>query len=269
MRTLFVALPLLAAVVASPLQAQHPQDLIGTARSAGQFATLLAAVDAAGLTNTLRGRGPLTVFAPTDEAFRRLPAGTVESLLRPENRDQLRALLLYHVVPGSVSSAAARTLTTATTVEGRAIRLRADGNQLRINGATVVKADVNASNGIIHVIDEVLMPTTASVSSEPMRTASRGTERARDLLDLAIRRGVPLYNDGQPAATSAIYEVAARGVIALGEDVPSGARETLERGLRDADRERDTDEKAWIMRRAIDDAFKALEGRARRTMSPR
>lgn len=269
MRTLFAALPLLASAFALPLQAQHPQDLIGTARNAGQFSTLLAAVDAAELTSTLKSRGPFTVFAPTDEAFRRLPSGTVESLLQPENRAQLKALLLYHVVSGSVSSSTARTLTTANTVEGRAIRIRADGNQLRINGATVVKADVNASNGVIHVIDQVLMPATTTNASEPMRTSTRTTESARGLLDLAIRRGVPLYNEGQPAATSAIYEIAARGVLALGADVPSAAREALERGLRDADRERDTDEKAWVMRRAIDDAFSALEGRTRRTMSPR
>jgi len=269
MRTMFAAIPLVTALFAAPLHAQHPQDVVGTARSAGQFNTLLAAVDAANLTTTLKSRGPFTVFAPSDEAFRRLPAGTVESLLKPENREQLKALLLYHVVPGAVSSSVARTLTTANTVEGRAIRIRADGNQLRINGATVVKADVNASNGVIHVIDEVLMPTSASSATEPMRSSARSTESARDLLDLAIRRGVPLYNDGQASATSAIYEVAARGVLALGNEVPSGAREALERGLRDADRERDTDEKAWVMRRAIDDAFRSLEGRSRRTMSPR
>ncbi len=269
MRTLFAALPLVTSLLVAPLQAQHPQDIIRTARSAGQFATLLAAVDAAELTSTLKSRGPFTVFAPTDEAFRRLPAGTVESLLRPENRDQLKALLLYHVVSGSVSSTTARTLTTATTVEGRAIRIRADGNQLRINGATVVKPDVNASNGVIHVIDQVLMPSTGSSTSEPMRTSSRSTERARDLLDLAIRRGVPLYNGGQPAATSAVYEVAARGVLALGTELPAGARDALERGLRDADRERDAEEKAWLLRRAIDEAVTSLEGRTRRTMSLR
>lgn len=244
--------PLLAAVlltglVAPAVGAQH-QDVITTARNAGQFATLLAAVDAAGLTQTLRGKGPYTVFAPSDEAFRKLPAGTVESLLRPENRERLQAILTYHVLPGRVSAATARTLSRAETVEGRAIRIRASGNTLRINDATVRMADVGASNGVIHVIDEVLMPEDAATS-------------AGDLIALAVERGVPLYNDGQPGATVAVYEVAARAVLTLGEAVPATARTALERGLRDAERERDLDERAWVLRRALDAAARALDGR--------
>jgi uncharacterized surface protein with fasciclin (FAS1) repeats len=252
-------LALATTIVSSPAAAQRG-DIPTVARSAGQFATLVTALDAAGLTETLRGNGPFTVFAPTDEAFRRLPAGTVENLLKPENRDQLRAILLYHVVPGRVNAAAARELSTAKTVEGRNIRIRAQGSSLMINNATVVRADVGATNGVIHVIDEVLLPPTAGARDGA--SAQRNTE-ARELLSLAVRRGVPFFNDDEPAATAAIYEVAIRAVLSLGDNVSTPTRRALERGLRDADAEHDDAEKAWILRRAIDDADRALDGRMR------
>jgi uncharacterized surface protein with fasciclin (FAS1) repeats len=242
------------ALFASPLQAQH-KDIVGTARGAGQFATLLAAVDAAGLTSTLQGRGPFTVFAPTDEAFRALPAGTVESLLKPENREQLKAILLYHVVSGKVSAADARSLSSARSVGGPTIRIQSEGSRLRINGATVVMADVPASNGVIHVIDQVLLPpeTSANRASE----GRAGDASARGLIDLAIERGVPLFNDGKPEATSAIYEIAARSVLLLSPSLASSSRRSLEQALRatgDDDRSR-----AWTLRRALDDAARALD----------
>jgi len=255
-----------ATLVASTLLASTPvlaqQDIVRTARGAGQFATLLAAVDAAGLTSTLQGRGPFTVFAPTDEAFRALPAGTVESLLKPENREQLKALLLYHVVPGRVSAATARTLDGAATVEGRRIRIRTSGASLRINDATVISADVNASNGVIHVIDQVLMPPAANTGSGMTTSRDAGTTsaRARALVDLAIQRGAPLFNAGQPQATSALYEFAARAVLAL-DGVPTDVVRPLERGLRDAERVVGADERAWTLREALDVAGRALDTR--------
>ncbi len=134
-------------------------DLVSTAESAGQFKTLLAAVKAADLEATLRGPGPFTVFAPTDEAFAKLPAGTVEGLLKPENKDKLKAILTYHVVSGNVMSADAVKLTEAKTVNGKALKLSAAGGGLMLNGkAKVVKADIAASNGVIHVIDAVVLP---------------------------------------------------------------------------------------------------------------
>jgi uncharacterized surface protein with fasciclin (FAS1) repeats len=135
------------------------------ARNAGLFSTLLAAVDAAGLTETLLGRGPFTVFAPTDDAFARLPHGTVESLLRPENRDKLRTILTYHVVAGRVPAAEARQLREAETVSGQDIAISTRGGNLRINDATVRIADIPASNGIVHVIDRVLLPTQTARAS--------------------------------------------------------------------------------------------------------
>ncbi len=133
-------------------------DIVDTAASAGSFKTLLAAVKAADLESTLRGPGPFTVFAPTDEAFAKLPAGTVESLVKPENKEKLKAILTYHVVSGKVGAEQAMKLSNAKTVNGKELKLDASSGSLKVGKATVVKADVAASNGVIHVIDTVLLP---------------------------------------------------------------------------------------------------------------
>lgn len=135
--------------------ATKPADIVDTAVAAGSFKTLAAALQAAGLVDTLKGPGPFTVFAPTDEAFAKLPAGTVEALLKDKAR--LTAVLTYHVVPGRVMAKDVATLTSAKTVQGGSLSIRAD-HGVKVDGATVVSADVAASNGVIHVIDTVLMP---------------------------------------------------------------------------------------------------------------
>jgi len=134
------------------------KDVVDTAVAAGSFNTLVAAVKAAGLVETLKGPGPFTVFAPTDEAFAKLPAGTVESLLKPENKDQLVAVLTYHVVPGKVKAADVVKLTEATTVQGSKAKVTVKDGTVLIDGAKVVKADIETSNGVIHVIDAVILP---------------------------------------------------------------------------------------------------------------
>ncbi len=134
------------------------KDIVDTAVGAGQFNTLAAALTAAGLVETLKGAGPYTVFAPTDEAFAALPAGTVDNLLKPENKDQLTAVLTYHVVPGKVMAADVVKITEAKTVNGAMITVKVDGDTVMINDATVTAADVAASNGVIHVIDKVILP---------------------------------------------------------------------------------------------------------------
>jgi uncharacterized surface protein with fasciclin (FAS1) repeats len=134
-------------------------DIIDVAVGAGSFNTLAAALGAAGLVDTLKGNGPFTVFAPTDAAFAKLPAGTVENLLKPENRAQLVSILTYHVVPGDIRAAQLLgRVTPATTVQGRNVTINGQGGQVRVNGVQVISADVGASNGVIHVIDTVLMP---------------------------------------------------------------------------------------------------------------
>ena len=137
---------------------KYGKDIVETAVSNGSFTTLVAALQATGLDKTLAGEGPFTVFAPTDDAFAKLPAGTVENLLLPENRDQLTAILTYHVVAGNVTSAQVVTLNTATTVNGQDVRISTNQDTVMINDATVAAVDVMASNGVIHVIDEVILP---------------------------------------------------------------------------------------------------------------
>jgi uncharacterized surface protein with fasciclin (FAS1) repeats len=134
------------------------QDIVDTAVAAGSFKTLVAALKAAGLVDTLKGKGPFTVFAPTDDAFAKLPAGTVDELLKPENKQKLIAILTYHVVAGKVTAAQAMKLHSAKTVNGQSLAISADGGTVKINDATVTKADIMCSNGVIHVIDTVLMP---------------------------------------------------------------------------------------------------------------
>ena len=138
--------------------AEEEMDIVETAAAAGSFNTLVAAVNAAGLTETLEGEGPFTVFAPTDEAFAKLPEGTLEMLLKPENKEKLAAILSYHVVAGKVTSEEVVKLTSAESVSGKKIDIKTSDGKVMVDGATVIKADVMAKNGVIHVIDTVMMP---------------------------------------------------------------------------------------------------------------
>ena len=133
------------------------KDLVAVAASADNFKTLVAAVKAAGLVETLQGPGPFTVFAPTDAAFAKLPAGTVEDLLKPENREKLVAILKYHVVPGRVMAADVKTM-KAKTAGGKSLSIEVEAGGVRVDNAKVVKADVLAENGVIHVVDSVILP---------------------------------------------------------------------------------------------------------------
>ncbi|QFT33651.1 fasciclin domain-containing protein [Roseibium porphyridii] len=156
----FVQKLVFALLLVLPLSAAKAgqKDIVDTAVGAGSFGTLVAAVQAAGLVDTLKGEGPFTVFAPTDEAFAKLPEGTVENLLKPENKDQLVAILTYHVVPGKVmSSDIAGKKAEVASVEGSKISVDAtDG--VKVDNASVVTADIETSNGVIHVIDTVIIP---------------------------------------------------------------------------------------------------------------
>jgi len=152
-------------VAPTPARADHHEkaatstkDIVDTAVAAGQFKTLAAALEAGGLVETLKGDGPFTVFAPSDAAFAKLPAGTVESLLKPENKEKLVAILKYHVVSGKVMAKDVMGLEKAKTVNGKEVKVKTKDGKVMIDDATVAKADVAASNGVIHVIDTVLMP---------------------------------------------------------------------------------------------------------------
>lgn len=138
--------------------ADASHDIVDTAIATGQFETLVAAVQAAGLVDTLKGEGPFTVFAPTDEAFAALPEGTLDELLMPENVETLQAILTYHVVAGNVMAEDAMGLDSAETVQGQSITITTMDGSVMINDATVIQADIETTNGIIHVIDGVLLP---------------------------------------------------------------------------------------------------------------
>ena len=156
-RRTFLALTASTMLAAPAFADGHMKDIVDTAVEAGSFSTLVAAVQAADLVDTLKGDGPFTVFAPTDEAFAALPEGTVEELLKPENKDQLVAVLTYHVVPGKVMSTDLSNGMTAGTAQGADITIMTEGG-VKVNEANVVSADVEATNGVIHVIDAVILP---------------------------------------------------------------------------------------------------------------
>jgi uncharacterized surface protein with fasciclin (FAS1) repeats len=139
-------------------RAADQKDVVDTAVAAGSFKTLVTAVKAAGLVDTLKGKGPFTVFAPTDEAFAKLPKGTVEDLLKPENKAKLVAVLTYHVVPGKVMAADVVKLKEAKTVQGQSVKIVVEGGKVKVDSANVVKTDIETSNGVIHVIDSVILP---------------------------------------------------------------------------------------------------------------
>ena len=162
MKMLTAGLIALAAVLSTSTWAvaedAKPKDIVDTAVAAGQFKTLVAAVKAADLVDTLKSEGPFTVFAPTDEAFAKLPKGTVASLLKPENKDKLIAILTYHVVPGKVMAEDVVKLSKAKTVQGSTAKVTVKEGKVMIDEANVVKTDIVTSNGVIHVIDSVIMP---------------------------------------------------------------------------------------------------------------
>ncbi|MBB4042088.1 putative surface protein with fasciclin (FAS1) repeats [Microvirga flocculans] len=158
-RNLAIAAVAALGIVASAASVRAAdQDIVETAAAAGQFKTLASALKEAGLVSTLKGPGPFTVFAPTDAAFAKLPAGTVENLLKPENKDKLTAILTYHVVPGRVTAADVTKLKEAKTVNGKMLNVSVKGSGVMINDANVTQADITASNGVIHVVDTVILP---------------------------------------------------------------------------------------------------------------
>ena len=228
-----------------------PKDIVETAEAAGQFETLLAAAKAAQIVDALKGKGPLTLFAPTDAAFGDLPDGTVEDLLRPENLDRLEAILKYHVVAGEVLLGGSR----SKTLQGGQLDIR-PGGSTRVNEAKVLLADVRASNGIVHIIDRVLLPEL------PERTPVR---KAMGVIELAIERGVPLYNAHKPEACAAVYEVAVKSLLEGYTDALDDAdRKRLGEALAGIRKDHRASQQAWMLRYALDDVYRSLRDRDER-----
>lgn len=215
-----------------PASAAPPRDLAETAAADGRFSTLLAAAKAAGIVDTLKAEGPFTLFAPTDEAFAALPEGTVTSLLAPANREALRRVLTNHLVEGRVTSSDLLPAPRAKSLAGESLTFR-----LRVGDANVSQADIACTNGVIHVIDRVLVPPT------PASTAV-------DRITAAIERGVPLFNAGDAAGCAAIYERTARELTALAGALGEMQADDVAAAL--AAPAADASARAWALREAFD-----------------
>lgn len=224
-------------------------DIPTTAANAGSFGTLLAAVRAAGLAEALAGTGPFTVFAPTDDAFGKLPTGTVETLLKPENKGKLAEILKYHVLPGRIYSSDAIAAGEAETLQGGTVTISTSGSVARVNDARLVATDIDASNGVIHVIDSVILPPDNKQS----------TAHPRRMIEMAIRQGAPLYNAGHPGACAKIYMTTVEELLSMDtrEMCPNTAR-TLQTALTSAQHASCSNTQAWTLRRALDVAYRNM-----------
>jgi transforming growth factor-beta-induced protein len=225
-------------------------DTIQTvATNAKMFGTLLAAVKAAGLVEVLNSEGPFTVFAPTDEAFAKLPKGTVESLLKPENKDKLISILKYHVVAGRVYSEDAVAAKRAATLEGSNIEISVGKDGAKINSSKLIKTDIDASNGVIHVIDAVLMP-------------SFKVSDARRRLENAVAQGSHMFNAGHHGECANVYHAAMTELMTVGiEGATPCMMNQISTVVEHATNEHSMTQRAWILRRGIDTMYTQLSSR--------
>lgn len=214
------------------------------ASAAGTFNTLIAAVKAAGLAETLSGAGPFTVFAPTDEAFAKLPAGTIDSLLKPENKQQLVDILTYHVASGRQYSDAVLNAKSVKSLQGSAVNVGVTDSVVKISGANLVKADIDASNGVIHVIDSVIMP--------PAKTSD-----ARTSLQHAIAQGAPMFNAGHHAACADLYEHTLTNLMST-TPMEVHMRQEMESVLTNARNHSCPTTRAWTLRHGMDKMYSQL-----------
>jgi transforming growth factor-beta-induced protein len=214
-----------------------------TAKAAGTFETLLAAANAAGLAEVLGSTGPFTVFAPTDEAFAKLPAGTVETLLKPENKDKLADILKYHVVAGRVYSEKVLDSKALKTLQGAPAAISLRDGMPRIQDAKILKTDIDASNGVIHVIDSVILP--------PPKGAD-----ARQRLEDAVAKGAPLFNAGHHSECASLYRSTMNELMST--SLSDSMKTHMSRVISKADQTHCNTEKAWVLRRGIDQMYTQL-----------
>ena len=244
---------LLVTALLSPAWAgsEAQRDIVDTAVAAKSFQTLTAALKAADLAGALKAEGPFTVFAPTDAAFAKLPKGTVEQLLKPENLERLQAVLAFHVVPGRLDTADLLRNRDPKTLGGSLLSVSLRAGRIGIQGASFVSTDIACTNGVIHVIDRVLLPPAKRVDA---RTAARQT------LELAIERGVPVYNAGSPAACASIYELAVRAVAGMARTgLQAKEQAVLESAIAALATETDPKKRAWSLRRSIDRVLNSMD----------
>ena len=231
-------------------------NIPSTAANAKIFNTLLAAVKSAGLAKALSGKGPFTVFAPTDEAFAKLPKGTVESLLKPENKSKLVNILKYHVVSGRIYSDAALSAGTAKTLQGGSLKITSDKDGAKVNEASLIKLDIDAVNGVIHVIDRVMLPQARR---------NVGANDAKKMIEVAVAHGVSLYNRGHHAACARVYEQTARQLVKHGDDLmPPLAMQNLSSALAKTQHTQCATTNSWTLRRGLDNVYRNLRMADRR-----
>lgn len=239
------------------------QTIPQVASEAGQFGTLLAAAEAAGLVPVLAGDGPLTVFAPTDDAFSTLPKGTVASLLEPKNLDQLKQILTYHVVAGRVYSEDALSLSNAPTVAGPSIQITPTDAGANINNAKLISTDIDAANGVIHVIDRVLLPSNAPESEGKAASmkppAPVHSISAKDVLLGAINRGVPAFNSGDHHGCADIYMEALQSVSTMAATgLSDHSMNQINATIQSCQQMHSATDKAWTLRRRMDQLLMEL-----------
>ncbi|MDG2409500.1 MAG: fasciclin domain-containing protein [Pirellulales bacterium] len=248
-------------------------SIVETAVGSGQTNTLVKLLQAADLVEAVSGPGPLTILAPTDDAFAKLPSALVKKLLDPANQAMLQDVLKYHVVVGKALAADVVKLKEIPTLAGPPIKVSMRDGNVYLNDSKVIATDIECSNGVIHLIDAVLLPPKDKkkvVSNSPQDRC----RQAMDLITLAIDRGVPVYNHGQRRACAAIYEVACQGLMmdlqsacaacagkcSVSDEAMMTARRAIEEGMEKIENEDSSKAKAWILRESMDDAYKALNG---------
>ena len=220
-------------------------DIVATASKAGSFGTLIAAAKAAGLAGALSGKGPLTVFAPTDAAFAKLPKGTVEALLKPENKAKLAAILKYHVVAGRVYSDDALAAKRAQTLEGSNVSIALADGQAKVQNANLVKTDIDAANGVIHVIDSVILPPEKK---------KVGAVEARRMIERAVAKGAPLYNAGHHGACAKVYMTTMQDLLERGE-MSTTLTSRMSTVVNKARHTSCPTQQAWTLRAGLDHAY--------------
>ena len=239
----------LTMVAAVSVQAEEEKDIVTTAVSAGSFTTLATALQAADLVTTLKGEGPFTVFAPTDAAFAKLPKGTVESLLKPENKQTLTGILTYHVVADSVAAQDVVQLSEAKTVNGQSVAIHVTDGKVQINDSNVITTDIHCTNGIIHVIDAVLLPNQDQEKELSSQDAMR-------MIEHAVSNGVALYNSGDHVGCTEMYKQTAHKLVGhAGTAMPPLAMTELTHALSSIEHTSCHSSQAWTLRRGLDQAY--------------
>ena len=244
-------------VILPPEPVKESNDIASVAKRAGNFTTLLAAVDAVGLSDALSSDQDITVLAPTDDAFAALPKGTVEELLKAENRDKLTAILSLHAIPGKVSAGDALNAGNAKALGGGTLKFNVVNGVLKVNGATIVKTDIKCDNGIIHVIDAVILSSSKGGEG---KTASSSGKPPLEQIEDAIDRGVPIFNSGDHGACASIYRDC---MVSISEAscVDSRVSMVIKQLVKRAGSMESDTERAWVLRSGLDHVYTALSSK--------